>query len=99
MRLRPKSKAKTVRAWDRAARPWSGMSCRVLQARIVEAEELHRRRQALLRRRLEEDAVARFHRQPGVLRELVLELPRRPAGVAQGDQHPARAFAAADRLK
>ena len=31
--------------------------------------------------------------QPGVLRDLVLELPRRPAGVAQRDQHVASALA------
>jgi hypothetical protein len=46
----------------------------VLQPRVVEAEQLHRGRQALLRRHLEEDAVARSTVQPGVLRQLVLEL-------------------------
>src|SRR5688500_14582761 len=77
MRLRPKSKARTVVA----AR--SGMSRFVLQPPEVDAEKLHRRRQPLLGRRLEDDAVGRLHREPGVLRELVLELPGRPAGVAQ----------------
>src|SRR5262245_47143725 len=93
MRFSPKSKARTVRA-----RP-SGMSRFILQPREIEAEEFHRRRQPLLGRRVEEDGVARLHREPGVLRQLVLELARRPAGVAQRDQKLLRPLAAADRLE
>src|SRR5688572_671486 len=67
IRLRPKSKARMVRARG------SGMSRFVLQPREIQAEEFHRRRQALFSRRFEDDAVARFHREPGILRQLVLE--------------------------
>src|ERR1044072_6183118 len=76
MRFRPKSKARTVRPRR------SGMSRFILQPREVEAEELHRRRQPRLGRRVEENAVARLDREPGVLRQLVLQLARRPARVA-----------------
>src|SRR5207245_10272473 len=93
MRFRPKSKARTVRA----AR--SGMSRFVLQPRVVEAEELHRRRQAFFGRRVEDDGVACFHGGPRVLRQLVLELAGRPAGVAEGHQHALGTFAAAYRLE
>src|SRR5688572_9165884 len=90
IRFNPKSKARTVR---------SGMPCRVLQSREIEAEELHRAWQALLRRHVEEDRVARLDREPRVLRQLVLELARGPAGVPEGHQHARRPFAAADRLE
>src|SRR2546421_3922852 len=93
MRLRPKSKARTVRAVR------SGMSRCVLEPRIVEAEQLHRLAEALLRRDVEQDRVFRFDGEPGVLRELLLELPGRPAGIAEGHQHALGAFAAADRFK
>src|SRR5713226_445643 len=93
MRFKPKSKARTVRA----AR--SGMSRFVLQPRVIEAEELHRRRQPLLGGRVEDDAVARLDGEPGILRQLVLELPAGPSGVAQGDQHLLRTLAAPDRLE
>src|SRR5687768_595571 len=93
MRFKPKSNASMVRA----AR--SGMSRCVLQPGEVHAEQLERRRQALLGRRVENDAVARFHRKPGVLRQLVLELPRRPAGVAQRHQDLLGPLAAPDRLE
>src|SRR4051812_46131292 len=90
IRFKPKSKARTVRA-----RP-SGMSCRVLQPRVVEAEQFHRLRQALLGRNVEEDRVFRLDGEPGVLRKLLLELSRRPAGVAERHQHALGTFAAAD---
>src|SRR2546421_7802056 len=93
MRFNPKSKARTVR--PRA----SGMSCFVLQPREIEAEELHRLGQALFGRNVEEDRVLRFDRQPRVLRELLLELPRRPAGIAERHQHARGTFAAADRFE
>src|SRR5258708_11689418 len=92
MRFRPKSKAKTVRA----AR--SGMSCLILQARLVDAEQLHRLRQALFGRGVEEDRVLRLDREPGVLRQLLLELAGRPAGIPERPQHGLRDFARADRL-
>src|SRR5689334_18226434 len=91
MRLSPKSKARTV--------PRSGMPCRVLQLRVIEAEQLHRRWQPLFGRRVEDDRVARLDGEPGVLRELVLKLSRRPAGVAQGDEQAPRAFAAPHGLE
>src|SRR5947207_1341695 len=90
IRLRPKSRARTVRE----AR--SGMPGFVLQPREVEAQELHGGRQALVRWHVEEDGVARLDGEPGVLRELVLELPRRPAGVTERHEHARGAFAAAD---
>src|SRR5438874_10995837 len=77
IRFKPKSKARTVRA-ER-----SGMSCFILQARVVDAEQLHRLGEALFGRDVEEDRIARFDRQPGVLRELLLELARRPARIAE----------------
>src|SRR5258708_37802478 len=91
IRLRPKSKARMV--------PRSGMSRFVLQLRKVDAEELHRRRQALFGGRVENDAVARLDREPGVLRQLVLELSRRPSAAAQRHQEPCRALAAPHRLE
>src|SRR5712672_244688 len=100
MRFRPKSKARTVCTACPAVRaPRSGMSRFVLQRREVEAEELHRRRQAFLGGRFEDDRVVRFDGEPGVLRDLVLQLTGGPPGVAQRDQHPLRALAASDRLE
>src|SRR5262245_49703017 len=99
MRLRPKSKARTVRAWVLAERACSGMSRRVLQTRVAEAEQLHRGGQPLFGRRFEDDAVARLDGEPGVLRQLVLELARRPAGVAERDEQPLRTLAAPDRFQ
>src|SRR5712671_6230803 len=93
MRLRPKSKARTVRA----AR--SGMSCFIVQARVVDAEQLHRLRKALFGRDVEQDRVLRLDREPGVLRQLLLELAGGPAGIAERYQHALRAFAAADRFE
>src|SRR4051812_39374108 len=90
IRFTPKSKARTVRA-----RP-SGMSRRVLQPRVIEAEQLHCPGQALFGRNVEEDGVFRFDGQPGVLRQLLLELSRRPAGIAERNQHALGAFAASD---
>src|SRR5438874_274113 len=101
MRFKPKSKASTVREElaraKRSAR--SGMSRFVLQPRVVEAEKLHRSRQPLFGRRVEDDRVARLDRQPRVLRQLVLELSGRPAGIAEGDEHALGAFAAPDRFE
>src|SRR4051812_22855598 len=93
MRLRPKSKARTVRA-ER-----SGMSCFVLETCVVDAEQLHRLWQALFGRGVEKDGVLRLNREPGVLRKLLLELAGRPAGIAQRHQHALRAIAAPDRLE
>src|SRR5437764_9438203 len=93
MRLRPKSKARTVRAMR------SGMSRFVLEPRVVEAEQLHRLSEPLVRRNVEEDRVLRFDGEPGVLRELLLELAGRPAGIAERHQYALRAFAAADRFE
>src|SRR6185369_9584367 len=93
IRFRPKSKARTVRPRR------SGMSRFILQPREVEAEELHRRRQPLLGRSVEQDAVARLDREPGVLRQLVLELARGPARVAERDEQLLRALAAAHRFE
>src|SRR2546421_5007213 len=93
MRLRPKSKARTVRE----AR--SGMSRFVLEPREVDAKELHRLVEALLCRDVEQDRVLGFHREPGVLRQLLLELAGGPAGIAERHQHALRAFAATDRFE
>src|SRR4051812_24012781 len=92
IRFRPKSKARTVRA------P-SGMSCFVLQPGVIHAEQLHRLRQPFFGRNVEEDRVLRFDRQPCVLRQLLLDLAGRPAGIAQRDEHALRAFAAPDGLE
>src|SRR3954462_1358581 len=75
------------------------MSRHVLQLREVDSQQLHRRRQALLRRGLEDDAVARLDGKPGVLRQLVLELSRGPACLAQRNQQALWALASADRLE
>src|SRR5436309_404988 len=93
MRFKPKSKARTVRA----AR--SGMSRFVLQPRVVDAKQLHRLGKALFGRYVEEDGIARFDREPRVLRKLLLELAGRPARVAEGHEHAFGALAAADRFK
>src|SRR5258708_22021582 len=92
MRFRPKSKARTVRA----AR--SGMSCFILQARLVDAQQLHRLAKALFGPDVEEDRVLRLDRYPRVLLQLLPELARRPAGIAERHPHARRAVAAADRL-
>src|SRR5690242_3225345 len=88
MRFKPKSKARTVRP-----RP-SGMSRFVLQPREIDAEQLHRLRQTLFGRNVEEDCVLRFDGEPGVLRELLLQLAGRPPGIAERHQHALGAFAA-----
>src|SRR5260221_2959585 len=93
MRLRPKSKARTVRA----AR--SGMSCFIVQARVGDAEQLHRLCKALFCRDVEQDRVLRLDREPGVLRQLLLELAGRPAAKAERDQHALLAFPTRDRIE
>src|SRR5512135_82327 len=113
VRRSPKSNARTVeslseaemRDWGgRVAPAWpdmrrSGMTRFVLQAGKIDAQQLHRRRQPLLDRRIEDDRVLGLDREPRVLRQLVLELARRPAGVAERHQDLGRAFAAADGLE
>ena len=59
------------------------MARAVGKPRVVDAEQFHRRGEALLGGKVEDDRVARLDRQPGVLRELVLQLARRPAGVTE----------------
>ena len=49
--------------------------------------------------RLEQHAGIGRDGEPGVLRDLLLELSRRPAGVAQRHEHVLRALAARDRLE
>src|SRR5690554_8230711 len=48
---------------------------------------------------LEDDPVVGGDVDPGVVRHLLLELPRSPARITQGDQRMARPLAARDRLE
>src|SRR3990167_1199914 len=74
MRRTPKSKAMTIS---------SCMPGDVRQVGKIDAEQLHRGRQAFLGRQLENDVRVGSDGQPGVLRQFPFELPGRPAGVAQ----------------
>ena len=65
--------------------------------RQIDPEQLQRRGQFFLVREFEKDARIGRHGQPGVLRQLLLQLARAPAGIAQGNQHAVRAVALADR--
>src|SRR5262249_9365343 len=86
----PKSKASTV--WCRApvlpssvpfAFKTSGVSDVFGKPRKIDAQEPHRRGQPRLGGHLEHHLRARGDDEPGVLRDLLLKLSGRPAGVAQ----------------
>src|SRR5690606_24098702 len=90
---RPKSKASTVPCTDEMATDEAGrrtvmpacscMAGLVGEAGVGHAEQLHGRRQAFLGRQVEDDLFVGRHGEPGVLLDLVLELPGRPARIAQ----------------
>src|SRR5690242_16840130 len=65
----------------------------------VDAEDAGGRSQALLSRHLEEDVAAHLHGEPGVVEELLLKLPRLPAGAAQADQEVLRARTGRQRME
>ena len=69
------------------------------QLREFDAEQPHRGRQPVFRLHLEHHARIGSNRQPGVRRELLLELAGGPAGVAERHQDVRRTFAAADRFE
>src|SRR5262245_33693609 len=72
MRCKPKSNARTVPAGLRRA--CSGMSRLVGEPRVVQPEQLHRRGQALVGRKVEQDRVLRLDGQRRVLLARVLDL-------------------------
>ena len=98
MRRAPTSKASKVMVAEGAASTRRARQCRTTSR--------HRRRsiaaaacQRIFQRRVEKDRLVGRHGQPGVLRQLFLQLARRPAGVAQRDQEMRRAVAAGQLLE
>src|SRR5690606_24368492 len=77
----------------------SGMAGVGGQRGEVDADLRRGQRPALLDRRVEDDARIGRRAQPGVLLQFVLELSRRPAGVAEQHQAASRAGALGDRLE
>ena len=69
------------------------MAGRAGQPRRIDAEQGERRREALLGGHVEDEVGLRRNGQPGVAPDLVLELPRAPARVAERDEEPRRAVA------
>src|SRR4029079_15148626 len=88
MRFIPKSKARIV--WITP----SGMAGDAADDVLVDAEEAPRGAPALLVGQLEHDAGIYRHLHPGILLDLVLELARLPAGVAERDERILPALAA-----
>src|SRR5439155_428912 len=79
--------------------PRSRVPCLLGQSGEVDAEQLHRRGQPFLRRRIENDPILGLDREPGVLLDFVLELSRRPARVAERDEELVRASALTHRFQ
>ena len=55
-----------------------------------DAEQSHRRFVLAFVRQVENHAVLRRHREPGILRQFLFQLPGLPAGIAQREQSPFR---------
>lgn len=67
--------------------------------RQIYAEEFQRRRQLFLVGQFKKDARIGRNGQPGILGQLVLELPSPPSRLAEGNHHVARVPGLADRQK
>ena len=85
----PKSNASTVASGDALRGHASRVPDVLGQAREVDAEQSHRGGQPPLGGRSNSTSGSACDREPRVLRELLLELARRPAGVAERDEHVA----------
>src|SRR4051812_13020944 len=90
IRFSPKSNASTV------VLKGSGVSCGVRELRVIDAEEAHCGGGPRVGGKIEDHFGLGVDGEPRVLRELMLELPRRPAGVAERDEYLPRSFVAPD---
>src|SRR5581483_10286499 len=92
-RRTPKSNASTVASGSPRTRA-SPVADGIGKPRDVDAEQAHRGRKPPLRRQPEHHVGIGLDGEPRVLRELVLELARRPPGVTERHEHVLRSLAA-----